>query len=461
MEQRRPIFWYQGLFLQPQHFQQNDLYHQSILHHFQGRVQPHDWGVCRLEILESALNNRMFEISAGEFVFPDGSLAAFPDNAILQSRSFKGCWSEEKPFDVYLGLRKCNAGGGNVTVLNTPDEAYGASTRFISYAAPKELKDIHQEGPAAKVKYLHYLLKLFWENEIGGAGDYDLIPIARLEREKDDIRLSRQFIPPSASLSASTILAQTVKNICEQVAARCHMLEEYKLSREAQFSDIGLNFVTYLLALRSLNRYVPLLYHVTEVRAVHPWHVYGLLRQMIGELSTFTERVDALGRMKDGTSLLPNYDHGNIGNCFYEAQRLISELLNEITLGAENIIPLIRSNGYFRASIPLNAFDSRNVFYLVIVTSRDRDEVLHMVRHVAKISSEEQVQMLVQRALPGIPLEYSEAPLPGQPKRSGSLYFKIDRSSNHWLDVQKGQNVCMHWNEAPEDSVVELVIVKQ
>ena len=30
-EPRKPVFWYQGLFLQPQHFQQADLYNQSTL----------------------------------------------------------------------------------------------------------------------------------------------------------------------------------------------------------------------------------------------------------------------------------------------------------------------------------------------------------------------------------------------------------------------------------------------
>jgi len=414
-----------------------------------------------MEIQESALNNRMFEISSGEFIFPDGSLVVFPDNAVIQPRSFKGTWSEEKPLDVYIGLRKWNARGGNVSILQNPDDAFNASTRFVADVNPRELNDIHHNGPPAQVKFLNYLVKVFWGNEIEGAGDYDLIHVARLEREMDDIKLSRNFVPPTISIAGSGVLLQTVKNVREQVTARCHMLEEYKIPRDAQSSDIGFNFMIYLLALRSLNRFVPLLHHVVSTPAIHPWYVYGLLKQLIGELSTFTDRVDALGRIRDGSSLVPDYDHDDIGKCFDEAQALIGELLNEISLGAENIIRLVRDNGNFKASIPMEAFDSRNVFYLAIGTSKDRDEVLHMLQHVVKVSSAEQMPTLIKRALPGIPLEYSLTPMPGLPKRTGSLYFKIDRSSNHWLEIQKSQNICVNWGEAPEDTTIELIIVKK
>jgi type VI secretion system protein ImpJ len=462
MEQRQPIFWYQGLFLQPQHFQQNDLYYQSLLRHSQGHIQPHYWGVCTMEVLESALNNRIFEISAGEFLFPDGALAAFPENAILQSRSFKGVWPEEKPFDIYLGLRKWRPEGENVAVLKDGDTPTDADVRFIAYANPREIRDVYYSGPPAGVKFLRYYLKVFWESEIEGAGDYDLIHVARLEREMDNIRLSRIFVPPAVSVCGSKILLQTMQNIREQVTARCHMLEEYKLPRETQFSDIGWNFITYLLALRSLNRYVPLLHHLTESGAqIHPWHAYGLLRQIIGELSAFSERVDALGRTKDGTPLLPDYDHNNLGGCFYEAWTLIGELLNEITLGAENIIHLERSDGSFKAPIPLSAFDSRNAFYLVIGTSMDQQEVLRMFQHTAKVSSEERMPTLIQRALPGIPLEKGETPIPGLPQRAGTVFFRIDRSSNDWLEIQKAQSICVQWNEASEDSTIDLVIVRK
>jgi len=159
--------------------------------------------------------------------------------------------------------------------------------------------------------------------------------------------------------------------------------------------------------------------------------------------------------------LLPDYDHYDIGGCFDEAQILIGELLNEITLGAENVIRLVREDGNFKASIPLDTFDSRNVFYLVVGTSQDREEMLHMLQNVAKVSSEEYMPTLIKRALPGIPLEHSVTPMPGLPKRSGSLFSESTVPVTTGLEIQKRQNICMNWNEAPEDATVELIIVRK
>jgi len=48
----RPIFWYQGLFLQPQHFQRQDLLAQFRLQPFQTYMHPHFWGFGKLRIQE-------------------------------------------------------------------------------------------------------------------------------------------------------------------------------------------------------------------------------------------------------------------------------------------------------------------------------------------------------------------------------------------------------------------------
>ena len=88
MKPQKPLFWHQGLFLEPQHFQHQDQYMKSLLSPLEG-LQPYFWGVNRLEIREDALNNRSLEITAGEFLFPDGTSLIFPGNAIVPPRSFE------------------------------------------------------------------------------------------------------------------------------------------------------------------------------------------------------------------------------------------------------------------------------------------------------------------------------------------------------------------------------------
>ena len=65
MNMNRPLYWNQGLLLQPHHFQQQDMHFRSLLDPYQRYVQPYLWGVGKLEIQESALGNRTFSLTGG------------------------------------------------------------------------------------------------------------------------------------------------------------------------------------------------------------------------------------------------------------------------------------------------------------------------------------------------------------------------------------------------------------
>ncbi|MCX5855853.1 MAG: type VI secretion system baseplate subunit TssK, partial [Deltaproteobacteria bacterium] len=201
--------------------------------------------------------------------------------------------------------------------------------------------------------------------------------------------------------------------------------------------------------------------HTSGNPHIHPWTVYGILRSLIGELSVFTDRIDALGRLKDGTELLPAYRHDQLGSCFQEAKTLIDELLNGIMIGAENVIHLIRDGDYFRVLIPVETFDNRNLFYLMLRSSVNIDEWEQTILHMVKISSAERLPILIKRALPGMPLDQITVLPPGLPRRTDSTYFKLDRSNTEWSEIQKQQNICLYWSHAPEDTLAEIIVIKK
>jgi len=458
---RKPLFWHQGLFLQPQHLQQFDRYIQSLLTPLNQHKIPFFWGVNDIHIQHSALQNRMFEISQGELIFQDGTWTVFPGNAVVQSRSFEDVSFDmegEKPFRVYLGLRKWNSAGKNVTATSGVEDLYTVATRYTCPIDPEQIEDLHGDGPSAHVRLMNYVLKLFWETEIEGLGNYWLIPIAQIELEGDSVRLSRDFVPPTVSLSGSKALMQLMKSIQEQLVSRSRILEMYKIYRDADSSDLGGATLRYLFALAVANRYVPLLHHMIESPSTHPWVAYGTLRQLIGELSTFTDRINALGKLQDGTELLPGYDHNKIGTCFNDALTLISELLNAIVVGEENIVHLIRDGNYFTGFIPPEGFSDRNLYFLAITASGDPDMIKNSLLNYAKIGEQEQMPTLLDRALPGIPLEQRLTPPPGLPKRSDSYYFSLEPNHPQWIEIRRTGNICLYWDEASENATGDLLI---
>lgn len=462
MDTQRPLFWHQGLFLQPQHFQLLDLSFQSLLVPFFEFLQAHFWGVGEWEIQRGALANRMLNILRGEFLFPDGTYTTIPGNALIEARSFQEDWVEGgKPFTVYIGLKKFNYNGENVTVLPKFENVAEVTTRFVTIADPEEVKDLHAGGPEGKVKRLYYVLKIFWETELAQLGEYILIPFTQLERVGAEIKLAERFIPPALNLASSETLQKIVREIRDQLAGRGHQLEEYKKERGIQTAEFGTRDMVYLLALRSLNRYVPLLFHFTEVSQVHPWWVYGILRQIVGELSTFSENVNMLGELKSGERILPPYDHRNLGECFAAAQALISQLLDEITAGPEYIIRLLFDGTYYSAELNPAIFEGRNRFYLVFKTEEDPRQVLNSLVTAAKLSSRASLPLLIARALPGIGLEHLPVPPQELPRRASCMYFQIDHHSEQWAAVEKSNNIALYWDRAPEDLEVELMVVSR
>jgi len=456
----RPLFWHQGLFLQPQHFQLKDLHNQSLLTPFNQYLNPHFWGVADIEIQDAALGNHSFDFLKGAFLFPDMTYVEFPGNAVMQARSFEHAWSEDgKSLQVYVGIKKFNDSGENVTVLSSLSNLNDVTTRFVTTTEAEDVADLHHNGPPAQVKKLYYVLKIFFENEKDLIGDYELIPLASLERDSAEIILSNRFFPPCISFSASDILFKMVSEIRDQVASRARQLEAYKRDRGVHSAEFGARDMIYFLALRSLNRYVPMLMHLTETSRVHPWNVYGVLRQLAGELSAFSGQVSVSGETGDGRQLLHAYDHRNLWACFSGIQALIIQLLDEITAGPEYIIQLMYDETYYSADLQPSIFEGGKRFFLVFTTDADPQSLIHDAASIAKLGSREILPILIARALPGIRLEHFASPPQELPRRANSLYFQIDHHSDNWEQVKREMNLALYWDGAPADLKVELMAV--
>jgi len=104
-------------------------------------------------------------------------------------------------------------------------------------------------------------------------------------------------------------------------------------------------------------------------------------------------------------------------------------------------------------------FENRNRFYLVLQTADDPKSILQSIETVAKLSSRERMPLLIARALPGVELKHLQVPPQELPRRALSLYFAVDSHSDQWAQIEKGNNIALYWDNAPEDLEVELMLV--
>ena len=462
MEEKQGIYWHQGMFLQSQHFQLADLHSQFQNKPMQEAGLPHFWGVGELELVAAATANRTVEVQSARLIFPDRTYVEFPGNAVIKSRPFDVDWVEgDKPFTVYLGLKTMSGIEKNVSVVPGLLEAGGVTTRYATLANPPDSADLYSEGPGAQVRTLLHVVKVFFESEIDKLQDYTLIPIARLVRDGEAIKLSDNFIPPVYAVAGSNVLVRLIKDIRDELTGRARQLQEYKSPREMQKAEFDASYMVFLLALRSLNRASPYLFHLTETRQVHPWLAYGAMRQLVGELSSFSERFNMLGEAEDGTPGLPPYDHADLGKCFDRVRRMIGYLLNEITVGPEFLAILEYSDGYYVTQLPRTFFGQRNRFYLVIRTEKEMGWVVNSVQRDVRLAATQEMPGLIAHALPGLELIHMATAPQGLPRRSYSYYFRIEQISQQWEVVEREGTVALYWLDAPDDLKAEIVVLRR
>src|SRR5215831_16871102 len=74
------VVWSEGMFLRPQHFQQQDRYFEKLVRSRVGDLAPHPWGLSELEINRELLTIGKFGINTCTGVFQDGTPFAVPED---------------------------------------------------------------------------------------------------------------------------------------------------------------------------------------------------------------------------------------------------------------------------------------------------------------------------------------------------------------------------------------------
>ncbi|MGE0826417.1 MAG: type VI secretion system baseplate subunit TssK [Candidatus Binatia bacterium] len=472
MDLLRPVFWGQGMFLQPQHFQQQDWYHDARLRQFFHLFFPHCWGVKALTVNEPALQTFLFEVEQCEVVTWDGTILRFrgdlrPSNAKLEPRSFEQELDPGgKPLSVYLGLKRLQVEESN---LRSPtndttngDGAGGDHRRF--FLAEAEAPDLYATGdPPSQLQYLVHEAHILFDVPTSRSQDYELIKIAEVTRSPDGKggMLSKRYIPPAVTVRSDAVLETQVKEIRDLLTAKGQEIAQYRRRRGEQLAEVGTRDMGYLLMTQTLNRYIPLFHHYLEGGETHPYIMYGLLRQLVGELSSFSQTVSVLG-MREGEEMLLPYRHDQLWPCFDLATRRVKELLNELTTTPIGDILLRYDGEFFTANLDQRFFTGDNRYYLAIKTDLKPSEMFALLQEVGKITSREEMPKIMHTFISGLTLEPLEAPPDELLMRAHYRYFAIDQRSPHWQQIHKRQNIAVYSTDSrrlPPETEMRLLVI--
>ncbi|WP_108650379.1 type VI secretion system baseplate subunit TssK [Dongshaea marina] len=456
MNRNAPLYWHQGLLLQPQHFQLESQYHQAHVTRITQLLGNDSWGVNSLTIHEDALAEKRLVVSEGELLFPDGSLCSIPESASVSSRQFDHAWVETgQPFTVYLGLRQWQTQGSNVAEVEAGASGAELDSRLITDLDPHTVPDLYGQGAPGQARQMRYLVKIFWESEVEQAGDYQLIPIARLERDGPNIRLCERFVPPLLNVQQWPGLRFLLTDLRDQMVSRARQVERFKqpgerMLEEGQF-DVGL-----MLAIQALNRCAWRVQDLVETPVVHPRLMWSSLCSMVAELSSFVMDLSVAG--EPGTDRWPEYDHCRLAQVFDQLQYQLKRALRGIIVGPEYVVRLEKQQGIWSCELEERAL-SGEFRYWLLFRGCEREKLLGDLGRMVKLASTEGLTALMARAVSGIPLTPQESTPHGLPYVEAGLYCEIDKESPLWQQVCDSRRLGLYWM-SPEEGQVTLYITR-
>src|ERR1019366_3324571 len=80
MQGESRVAWREGLFLRPQHFQQQDRFIDALIRARTEPLRPYPWGLVELKINQSLASLGKFAVERCVGLFPDGQPFSTPDD---------------------------------------------------------------------------------------------------------------------------------------------------------------------------------------------------------------------------------------------------------------------------------------------------------------------------------------------------------------------------------------------
>ena len=297
---RRKVLWSEGLFLRPQHFQQQERYLENLIERRARAIRSYGWGFEALELDDAAAAIGSIALRQASGILPDGTPfnlpADDPPPAPLIIRP-----DHPKDSLVYLGVVADRPGVPSARSTRTSASrpcatAVARSTWSTATRAFRIRRRCRSASCACSSSAAAEL-----------SGAYCAMPIARVVERRADgqVILDRQFVGPFLSVNDCGLLRGYLGELRGLLSQRVDALA----GRMAQPGRGGVAEIADFLLLQTVNRASALFEHLCSLPRLHPESFYADCVQLAGDLAAF-------GPERRMSRPFPAYDHDDHGLSF-------------------------------------------------------------------------------------------------------------------------------------------------
>jgi type VI secretion system protein ImpJ len=422
------VIWTEGMFLQPQHFQQHDRFLAQQLQARLGATSAYGWGLLSLTLDSAALTLGKIAITAARGVMPDG--VAFDIPGQDPAPAALDVSPDTRNELVVLALPLPRPG---VAESDAEGDAGSLAPRYM--AAEVEVGDSNVTGQrVAPLQVGRLNLRLMRARDAGEG--YATLGLCRVvERQADNkVVLDTTYIPPTLNCAGNDLLASHLRELHGLV----HQRGEALAARLVQPGRAGVGEIADFLLLETINRHEPLIAQLRQTSLLHPKDFYFLGCTLAGDLSTF--------RDKRRPAPMPAYVHDDPASCF---RPLMDDLRLSLSMVMEQTaIPIElqeRKYGVRVAMIPDIELQRSAQFVLAVGAQLPGDALRARFPTQVKIGTVERIRDLVNLQLPGVVLR----PLPVAPRQipyhAGYTYFELETRGNEmWKQLETSGGLALH-----------------
>lgn len=423
------ILWSEGLFLKPQHFQQQTRFMERLLETRCTALRSHSWGCIELEFERDLLAIGKVGLRRLVGVFPDGTACQMPEDDPLPTALDLA--QNVRDETVYLAIPVRQPSALEVDRAAAQEEVVRHTLREF------ETRDTTSDaGGSALLEVAPLRTRLMLSHE--SMEGYACIPIAQVIERRADQRviLEERFIPTVLDVRAAPILAMFMTELQGLLNQRGEALA----GRVSATGRGGAAEISDFLMLQTINRLQPLATHFVEGGLVHPEDLYRFCVAAAGELATFTTQAKR-------PVALPGYKHDHLRESFEPVIDALRRALSAVLEQAAYPIPIEpKKYGYSVAIVGDRSLFATAVFVLAVRSDLPTEELRRRFPAQLKIAPGEKISNIVKLQLPAIGLQ----PIPVAPRQlpfhAGFVYFELDQTSALWQELKASGGIGFHVN---------------
>ncbi len=445
------ILWGEGLFLRPQHFQQQDAYHEWRLAQVSRQLHPYAWGVRTVKIDTEALQTGLLRLLELQVVMPDGELFSAPSDDELPPPLSLSTLSDDGQSGgevlVHLAMAPLRQHGSNMA----PHQE-GADTAVRYYRQATQASDTFTDAVQAEVVTLRKSARLIPD----GAPRAHLVhlPLLRLKRNATGgFEVDGRFMPPSLHIQSTPVLFLQLRRLLDVLQAKVDAL--YGLHREPSKNIIEFRSgdVASFWLLHTASSAFAGLSHLARHPGLHPERLFEKLLELAGALLTFSKSYTLAD--------LPSYDHLNPGPAFLRLDTIVRELLETVistryfAIALQERVPSFHQGRLESEQIQAG----QTQLVLGVSATMAPAELVEVVPARFKVGAPDDVEKLVLSAMPGVKLVHAPQVPAAVPVRPGCYYFTVEARGQLYERMMQAQALTIYAPQGIPDLRLELIAV--